>query len=213
MPARRAAETLSCGLGGSSACTLHRPKVFIRASAGKTCAGVCVGLFLRILLQVTLCLLVGGCSAIAPAPCYTSVPQRRVVAELVRRRNAGERRLLRVVERYLGIPYRWGGTSREGMDCSAFVRAVFRETYGIELPRTSRQMYSVGRAVQQLSELQAGDLVFFRDASLSRSISHVGIYIGEGRFAHSSAADGSAIGQLSARYFEQRYAGARRLQR
>ena len=157
--------------------------------------------------------LLWACGSIAPAPRYThSDGPDRVVGELQKRRRAGKGRLLRVVNSYLGVPYKWGGTTRKGMDCSAMTRAVYRETYGLELPRTSKQMYRLGRSIRK-SDLKPGDLVFFTDTYSGVGISHVGIYIGKGRFAHASVSEGGTITSLAHPYFDLRYAGARRITR
>lgn len=148
-----------------------------------------------------------------PVPRYTGDPEASVVRELMARQQADDRRLLHVVDRYLGIPYRWGGTTRAGMDCSAFTRAVFRETYGIELPRTSRQMYAVGHPVESTGALAPGDLVFFRDTEVGAGVSHVGIYVGQGYFAHSSSGVGGTLTPLQSAYYAARYVGARRVRR
>ena len=118
---------------------------------------------------------------------------------------------MRVVRSYLGVPYKWGGTTRAGMDCSALTRAVYREAYGIELPRTSRQMYQLGKPVSIPDQLRSGDLVFFRIDTSGPGISHVGIYVGDGRFAHASSSRGGVIDPLSSPYFDKRLAGARRV--
>lgn len=117
---------------------------------------------------------------------------------------------MRVIKTYLGIPYLWGGTTRRGMDCSALTRAVVREVYGIELPRTSKQMYGVGKPLERQS-LRAGDLVFFRIDDSGPGVSHVGIYVGDGQFAHASSSRGAVIDPLASTYFDRRYAGARRI--
>ena len=118
---------------------------------------------------------------------------------------------MRVVRGYLGVPYRWGGTTRDGMDCSALTRAVYREAYGVELPRTSGQMYRLGKEVPTPTQLRAGDLVFFRIDASGPGVSHVGIYVGDGRFAHASSSRGGVIDHLRSPYFDKRYAGARRV--
>ena len=154
-----------------------------------------------------------GCG-VAPAPRYGRA-NSSVVRELETRRRAfrgaDEGRLSRVVEGYLGVPYKWGGTTRRGMDCSALARAVIRETYGVELPRTSRQMYGLGTPVSDRTDLRPGDLVFFRIAYSGAGISHVGVYIGRGRFAHASSSRGGVVDRLTQPYFDARYAGARRI--
>ncbi|MEE3259186.1 MAG: C40 family peptidase [Candidatus Latescibacterota bacterium] len=164
-------------------------------------------------LLLISCLFV-ACGSIRPAPRYTdSLGSGGVVRELEKRRRASPDRLAHVVEGYLGVPYKWGGTTRAGMDCSAFTRAIFRETYGVELPRTSKQMYGVGRAVARRQDLKPGDLVFFENTYSGPGVSHVGIYLSEGRFAHASSSEGGTITPLDNPYFQPRYVGARRIER
>ncbi len=134
-----------------------------------------------------------------------------MVSELQKRKRGGKN-LGKVVDSYLGIPYQWGGTTRSGMDCSAFTRAIVRETYGIELPRTSKQMFQVGKIVKK-QDLKPGDLVFFKNTYSGPGVSHVGIFVGDGRFAHASASRGGTITELTHPYFLKRYTGARRVTR
>ncbi len=87
----------------------------------------------------------------------------------------------RTAERFIGIPYRWGGNNVvEGLDCSGFSRAVYY-LVGVTIPRTAGEQFKVGRAVEERN-LRDGDLVFFRDPA--GKICHVGIYVGRGRFVH-----------------------------
>jgi cell wall-associated NlpC family hydrolase len=160
------------------------------------------------------CLLLTGCAGVAGAPRYTSAPLAEVVGELAARQRPDRQRLLRVVAGYAGVRYQWGGTTRAGMDCSAFTRAVFRQTYGIELPRTVRQMYALGQRVERQAALKAGDLVFFRDPHSGKAVTHVGIYLGDGVFAHASASVGSTtVTPMGDRYFAANFAGGRRIRR
>ena len=162
-------------------------------------------------LLILLCLLATCSCSIRSAPRYTA--DSSVAQELEKRRRASPSRLAHVVEGYLGIPYKWGGNTRAGMDCSAFVRVIFRKTYGIELPLTARQIYRVGRPVNRLQDLKLGDLVFFRLALSGPGISHVGIYLGKERFAHVGVSTGATITSLDNPYFRRRYVGARRVER
>lgn len=108
-----------------------------------------------------------------------------------------------------GVKYKYAGTSPEtGFDCSGFTTYVFAQ-YGIDLPRSSSDMYALGEAVKR-SELRAGDLVFFNTSG--NKISHVGIYIGNNQFIHSSTKRGVIITSLDdPHYWSKRYVGAKRI--
>lgn len=114
----------------------------------------------------------------------------------------------RTAERFVGIPYRWGGNNVvEGMDCSGFVRAVYN-LCGINIPRTSGEQFQTGQAIEK-ADLKDGDLVFFGD-STSR-INHVGIFVGDGRFVHAPRrGDDIKVSRVDEVYFEKRFVGARR---
>lgn len=114
----------------------------------------------------------------------------------------------RTAERFVGIPYRWGGENVvDGMDCSGFVRAVYN-LCGLSIPRTSRDQFKAGEPVVK-GELQDGDLVFF--GSSEDTINHVGIYVGGNRFVHAPRR-GEEIRATSVdeSYFEKRFIGGRR---
>ena len=116
--------------------------------------------------------------------------------------------IVKTARGYVGVPYRWGGESpRTGFDCSGFTMVVYRLN-GLDLPRSSRQQWKVGKRIDR-RELQKGDLVFFATAGGSR-VSHVGIYSGKGKFLHAPRR-GSRIktSSLSSNYFRTRYVGAR----
>lgn len=114
----------------------------------------------------------------------------------------------RTAERFVGIPYRWGGENVvDGMDCSGFVRAVYN-LCGLSIPRTSREQYKAGDRVSK-DELKDGDLVFFGAAE--DKINHVGIYVGNGRFVHApKRGEEIKVTSVDESYFEKRFIGARR---
>ena len=106
-------------------------------------------------------------------------------------------------------PYRYGGRTPAGFDCSGFVGYVFAESAGVALPRRSEEIWRIGDRVDR-RELAVGDLVFFN--TLRRRFSHVGIYIGDGLFVHAPARGGRVRAErLTDTYWEARFNGARRL--
>lgn len=119
-----------------------------------------------------------------------------------------EERLRAAERRWHGTPYRWGGTSTEGVDCSGYVKVTYRDEFDLDLPRTTADQVQAGRPVSRDS-LQAGDLVFF--LTYGKKTRHVGIYLGEGEFAHASTSYGVTISRLTNPYWNQAYWKARRL--
>ncbi|MFA7326546.1 MAG: C40 family peptidase [Candidatus Kapaibacterium sp.] len=111
---------------------------------------------------------------------------------------------------WLGTPYRFGGTSRKSIDCSAFTQSIFQEAAEVKLPRTARWQYTLGDKIENLDELQFGDLIFFHTRSYARA-SHCGIYLGDNLFAHASSRYGVTVSSLESGYYNKRFIGGRRL--
>ena len=120
-----------------------------------------------------------------------------------------DKMLLEIVD-YLGVPYKFGGTSRSGIDCSGFTSVVYRSGALRTLPRSTREQYGSGLSVSG-GDLQFGDLVFFNTTGMSPS--HVGIYIEDDLFAHASVTYGVTISSLESTYYRKRFLGARRVLR
>lgn len=111
---------------------------------------------------------------------------------------------------FLGVPYRLGGNNAEtGFDCSGFVKAMYEQTVGLILPRKAEQQAAATQHIDR-SELQPGDLVFFN--TLRRTFSHVGIYIGDGKFIHSPKPGAQVrVENMGISYWSHRFDGARRV--
>ena len=137
-----------------------------------------------------------------------------VAARSAARSGASSAARLRVIEEtlrddgpnWIGIPYRWGGTTRRGIDCSAFVQQYVRANLGVELPRTTAGQRYEGVPIEK-DELVAGDLVFFR----RRGVRHVGVYLSGGEFIHASSSRGVTISELDSDYWTRYYWMSRRI--
>ncbi|MCE9688147.1 NlpC/P60 family protein [Shewanella sp. AS16] len=115
--------------------------------------------------------------------------------------------LLALHEEWQGVPYRFGGSSKRGIDCSALVALALKDMLGRQLPRTVAEQRRLGKEVPR-NELQSGDLLFFKTGSSSR---HVGIYLDKDRFLHASTSKGVTISSLLNPYWAAKYWVAKRL--
>jgi cell wall-associated NlpC family hydrolase len=155
-------------------------------------------------------LVAAGCasppSSTLPKP--STAPRSTTPPPAPKQTQHSDATVLELAREYLGTPYRYGGSTRKGMDCSGLVLRVF-ERAGQDLPRTSASQFKVGQRVAA-SDLMPGDLVFF--ANGSGRVNHVGIYAGGRRFIHAST--GKRVvryDSLDSNYFRSHYAGARRV--
>lgn len=171
-----------------------------------------------------LLLMVAACSAAQAAPTDSGeddvtrlMEERGVIARIgsqIRqaREDVGDRasELVMNAMGFLGVPYRYGGSSADtGFDCSGLVRTVFEQSVGKILPRRADQQAAVTEKIDR-SDLKPGDLVFFD--TMKRAFSHVGIYVGEGKFIHAPRSGGAVrVEDMRLAYWQARFNGARRV--
>ena len=159
---------------------------------------------------------VGTTSSVAPAAQASTSAQMPHQAWLPQLKQAGQsvgehtNRLITTAMGLIGVPYRRGGTeAATGFDCSGFVRNVYAEVLGHQLPRIARDQARATTKIQK-NELRPGDLVFFN--TMRRTFSHVGIYLGDGQFIHSPRAGAAVrIEDMHSTYWSKRFNGARRV--
>ncbi len=120
-------------------------------------------------------------------------------------------RLWHHAQTFLGVPYRFGGSSRAGMDCSGLAVRLYKDVYDINLPHNTAQLYQEGYSIT-MGVLETGDLVFFH-ADQERTPEHMGVYLGNFGFIHASSQRGVTVSILSDPYYQKRYLGARRIQK
>jgi cell wall-associated NlpC family hydrolase len=120
-----------------------------------------------------------------------------------------EKMLIEIIK-YIDAPYKYGGNSADGIDCSALTQNVFSSSLGINLFRSAREQFTQGVVIRDKEDLVFGDLVFFNTRRRVRP-GHVGIYIGDNLFAHASSSNGVIVSSLDHKYYSKRYMGARRI--
>ncbi|MFC0228913.1 NlpC/P60 family protein [Serratia aquatilis] len=119
-------------------------------------------------------------------------------------------RLKKILDHYdewVGVRYKFGGNSRQGIDCSAYMQRVFKDEFSFRLPRTSHEQIKLGSRVAK-EDLTTGDLVFFKTSAQER---HVGVYVGDGKFLHASTKVGITVSKLDNQYWKTKYDQARRI--
>ncbi len=116
-------------------------------------------------------------------------------------------KLFSYIDEWYGTPYRFGGSSKEGIDCSAFTSGLMTTVFGVGLPRMAKDQFNVCEHLEK-NELEEGDLVFFH--TTRKGISHVGIYLGNGKFVHASVNNGVTISDMTDGYYAKAFRGGGR---
>ena len=132
---------------------------------------------------------------------HTAKPLRTVPV------SGNVKEILTYANTFTGVPYKFGGTTPAGFDCSGYIRHVF-QTVGVQLQRQADEQYTVGKKVEK-QNLQPGDLVFFE--TYEPGVSHSGIYIGDGQFISATSSSGVAVADIDDSYWGPRYVGAKRV--
>ena len=148
-------------------------------------------------------------------PSYLTTAEKAKFAKLldVPENELQNEKLYDIINDWLGTPYNWGGTTKAGVDCSAYVQDVFDKAYAVELPRTSNEQfnYDLKAHFKGQQYLQQGDLLFFRLRFDDKVVSHVGIYLQNGKFTGSNSPHGVQIADLNTKYWQDRFVSGARL--
>lgn len=111
---------------------------------------------------------------------------------------------------WLGVPYAWGGKTRDGVDCSGFLVTVFHDAAGIDLPRTTHKQEEACRYVER-DDIAVGDILFFSSGKSGGKVAHVGMYVGNDRMIHASSSRGVVEDDITLKYYRTHYRGAGRV--
>lgn len=177
---------------------------------------------LRRLLSLILLLLIGAGAAVSFSGCSSGKKGSKSASSgkyhkkgkeekiSVKKLTPAQKKLVAEAQDWLGTPYKYGGNTKKGVDCSGLVYHVYRNTFDISLPRNSAKQHDYCTKVKK-SDLVAGDLVFFATNRGSRKVSHVGLYMGDNKMIHASTKRGVMVQDLSAEYYAKAYVGAGRV--
>lgn len=157
------------------------------------------------ILVIVLLLFMSGCSSQLPeqieTDTSTNVAANQAKTSGLTKQQVLEQKLMAFHREWKGTPYRYGGMSKRGVDCSAFVYLAYKDILGRKLPRTTADQKNLGHKVSK-RELKTGDLVFFKTGWSTR---HVGIYLSESKFLHASTSQGVMISTLNNSYWKRKY--------
>ncbi|MEA2100072.1 MAG: NlpC/P60 family protein [Campylobacterota bacterium] len=147
----------------------------------------------------TLIILLGGCST-RGNPSYTKRTNQQLHINLQDNKNI-TKALYKEYNKWRGTPYKYGGETLNGVDCSSFIQTVYRDAFGLKLPRTTKNQAKVGYKIKRYNS-KSGDLIFFKTAYDTR---HTGIIIEKDKFMHTSSKNGVSISSIHNPYWKSKY--------
>lgn len=153
-------------------------------------------------IAFVLVLLLSSCGTVAPKYNYEELARASIALGMDIDYDDNHK-LYVEASKWIGVPYRYGGTSRTGTDCSGFVSAVYKKVFKVRLSRTADEQLRHDCRKISKRNLEEGDLVFFRSRRRSRTASHVGIYLKNGFFVHSSVRFGVIVSNLAEDYYDK----------
>lgn len=141
---------------------------------------------------------------------YSALQFKYAILEDAKVEELDNQKLLNFMEEWYGTHYHYGGTTKDGIDCSAFANSLMLTVYGVSgLPRTAREQYAATMRIRR-DDLQEGDLVFFHTLGKRRAVTHVGVYLRNNKFIHASIS-GVMISDMNDGYYDKHYIGAGRV--
>ena len=152
-----------------------------------------------LILSLLLASLSAGCSHstyIAPTDSYSATKNDVLVQQLQQQ-----------ARHWQGVPYRYGGQDKSGIDCSAFIQSTFNTVMDYQIPRTTKEQIKLGKKIAP-QDMQAGDLIFFKTGLKQR---HIGIYIAQGEFLHASTSQGVTVSTMQNSYWRDSFWQSRRV--
>ncbi|MBN1465550.1 C40 family peptidase [candidate division KSB1 bacterium] len=157
----------------------------------------------RLFFLLLLALLLQCAGPFAPRPYYSGM-HNQISYDAVMMEKMKEE-----IRKFYGAPYKWGGDSPQGTDCSGLIATLYKNAANITLPHSTQEMFAGAKKVHRI-DLLFGDLVFFSDGG--RTATHVGLYIGKGYFLHASSSRGVILSKMTDRYYRNQFIGARRIE-
>ena len=163
--------------------------------------------YLNLFALTALLIMVSCTTTSKPSPTITAKTMHAQTVDSHMHNVEIEKRLREEYRRWQGTRHRLGGTGSRGIDCSGFVKAVYKDVFNVDLPRTTKAQVKHGRSIP-IKQLRPGDLVFFRPPTYPR---HVGIYLGGSEFVHASKSKGVILSKIDQTYWGKYYWTARRI--